>query len=259
MGARRNRNEPSRLARLRVSRLWLGRKARATLLAGVFAGLALSGGWWLMQPDTLPIQRVTIEGEFRYLTQQDLYLAIGDLATGGFFNVDVHAVKAAAETLPWVDRAAVRRVWPDTLRVEIIEQQPLAHWGEREVVNARGTVFAQDGMTLPAGLPRFYGPDGTAEIVVERYRILSAQLSAAGLAIAELRLSPRRAWELNLNNGLHLALGRAVNNSQLQRFVNVYHRALASQTAAIKSVDLRYSNGFAVRWQDGVERAGKRV
>lgn len=240
--------------------LWLSRRlGGSVVLLGVLGGLLGSGTWWLAQVDTLPIERVQVEGEFRYLGREDLYAVLGDLASGGFFNVNVRAVKEAAETLPWVDKASVRRQWPDTLRIDITEQQPLAYWGQTQMVNVRGEVFEPVAMALSVSLPRFSGPLAISRLVAARYQLLSAELDAAGLGIAELHLSGRRAWEVRLDNGLKLVLGRSMNDAQLHRFVVAYKKVLMGKAPKMEAVDLRYSNGFAVRWKSAGDTADARV
>ena len=164
--------------------------------------------------------------------------------------MDVHAVKLAAESVPWVDRASVRRVWPDTLVVEIEEQIPLAYWGSgtATLLNTRGEPFHP--AAVPAGLPRLGGPEGMEQVVAARYQTLSRQLAELNLAVVELQLSPRRAWALRLDNGLRLSLGREAGPEALARFVTVYPQVLARQVERMQGVDLRYTNGFSVRWKD---------
>lgn len=218
-------------------------------VVAVAAGLLGAGVWHLAQPDTLPIQRVQLEGEFHFLARQDLAAAMGELANRGFFNVDVEAIKRTLEAQPWVDTASVRRVWPDTLRVEIAEQVPLAQWNADQVVNVRGEVFAAADKPLPANLPRFVGPAGSAELLAQRYQAMSAQLAEADLMIAQLLLNQRRAWQVSLSNGVQLLFGRTANEEQLTRFVIAYASVLANKAQQIRLVDLRYTNGFAVRWK----------
>jgi len=197
-----------------------------------------------------------VKGEFRYLDKAELHAALGGPASGGFFNVDVRAVKQAAELLPWVDRASVRRVWPDTLRVTVVEQVPMARWrradGSMALVNVRGELFATAGPEALAQLPLFHAPDGAAETVAARYQRLSVPLAALGLSVRELSFNQRRAWRLRLSNGVQLLLGRGGDESVLDRFVSAWPLALAMHAEAIERVDLRYTNGFAVRWKAGI-------
>ena len=77
-------------------------------------------------------------------------------------------------------------------------------------------------------------------------------LATTGLAIGELSLSERFAWQLQLTNGIELNLGRQEFMDRLQRFVDVYP-LLSKQDKLIHYVDLRYDTGFAVGWQEDKE------
>ncbi len=229
---------------------WLTRRLLGgVLLFGGLGGLSGFAVWQLAQPDTLPIQQVKVKGEFRYLDKQDLYKAIGDLASAGFFNVDVRAVKQAAEAMPWVDSASVRRIWPDMLRIDIREQIPLARWQGGGMVNRHGDVVSVVATGALDDLPVFNGPEGTAKILAKRYQLLSVPLAKMELTVMTLTLSERRAWQVSLDTGMHLLFGRAMLDTQLSRFANAYSSVPAEKLENIQSVDLRYTNGFAVRWK----------
>jgi cell division protein FtsQ len=248
MGARRVVKKPTPKPMLRTER-WLTRRLLGgVLLVSVVGGLLSFTVWQLAQPDTLPIRQVQVKGEFVYLDKQALYRALGDLASAGFFNVDVRGVKQAAEAMPWVDSASVRRIWPDILRIDIREQIPLARWQGGGMVNRHGEVVLVDAQNALAELPLFSGPQGAARTIAARYQRLSASLANIGLRVATLTLSERRAWQVSLDNGVQLVLGRTTPDSQILRFVTAYRDVLAEKVEKIQSVDLRYTNGFAVRW-----------
>ena len=128
------------------------------------------------------------------------------------------------------------------------------------LVNEAGEVFVAAADTR---LPRLSGPEDSSAEVVAAYRRHHAALAPLGMAIDELRLSPRRAWRLKLDNGMTLALGREQTDARLTRFVALYPRLFGAQAAASAdalaaapmtpvTVDLRYPDGFAVRMPDGV-------
>jgi len=234
---------------------WLTRRLLGgVLLFGGLGGLSGFSVWQLAQPDTLPIQQVQVKGEFTYLDKQDLYEAIGDLSNAGFFNVDVRAMKQAAETLPWVDSVSVRRIWPDTLRIDIREQIPLARWQGGGMVNRRGDVVLVTKVDALVDLPLFSGPEGSATMLARHYQLLSVPLKKMELAVKALTLSERRAWQVSLDNGMQLLFGRAMPETQLSRFANAYSRLPVEKLKNIQSVDLRYTNGFAVRWKTPVNQ-----
>jgi cell division protein FtsQ len=155
----------------------------------------------------------------------------------------------------------VERRWPDTLVVSLTEHVPLARWNNDALMNDTGEVFVA---AVSMNLPRLSGPEDSSAEVVAAYRRHQAALAPLGMTISELRLSPRRAWRIRLDNGLQLALGREHTDARLARFVALYPRLFVAQPAiqtvaaeqaaapvAPLTADLRYPDGFAVRMPDG--------
>ena len=57
------------------------------------------------------------------------------------------------------------------------------------------------------------------------------------------------SWRVQLSNGLTVEVGRHDPMQRVERFVRVYPAILAAANGRLVAVDLRYSNGFAVRWE----------
>jgi cell division protein FtsQ len=225
------------------------RSLSGLLLLGLLGLTSAAGMQWLSDPHRFPLDVVEVKGEFRHLQKAHLQAAVAPHTTGGFFTVDVDSVRAAAEDLPWVHHAKVRRIWPATLRVHIFEQRPEVRWNEDSYLNHAGDVFTpRSGQTL-AGLVQLAGPDGQAVRVLQRYRGANRALQALGMAVTHVVMDGRRAWSLQLDNGVVLKLGRARPWKRLQRFVRAYPGVFEGRLAELKSVDMRYSNGFSVDWQ----------
>ena len=76
---------------------------------------------------------------------------------------------------------------------------------------------------------------------------------------------PRRAWQVQFDHGPLLRLGRQDLDRRLQRFAGVVSTQLHGLLGHMQSVDMRYTNGFAVQWnpdykpnlQPGREAYGK--
>ena len=206
-----------------------------------------------------PLRAVTVAGPLQAVTPMQVEYAARNAVAGNFFTVNPEAVRAAFEKLPWVRKAEVRRRWPDGLELAIEEHVAAARWkhddgAESRLVNREGEVFAA---ASNADLPLFVGPEGTAPLILERYREMQPLLEPIGRQLQSLALSPRQAWQLRLDNGLLLELGRdqakSRVNERLQRFTAVYHQAAERLKARADVIDLRYPNGFAMR----VARAGE--
>jgi cell division protein FtsQ len=248
--ARRKRGEPA-------APWWRGLRIRRVLRAAAAGGVlmlsvgAMAGGaYWAMQPDTLPVRTVLIEGEFHHLDRRDLQEALGPHVSGGFFSVDLNAVERAASGLPWVYGVAVRRNWPDTLVIRVTEQVPVARWGEAGLVNRFGQVFHPPAESLPDGLPALKGGEGRQRALMRRYLAVQARLADVGLEVRGIREDARQAWSIELADGGRILMGRDTGADHLERLLRVYPRVAAHRDSPIRSMDLRYTNGIAVAWAD---------
>jgi len=213
-------------------------------------GVSLMFGMqWLSDPYRFPLSVVKVTGDFRFLQKQQLQATVAPHAQGGFFTVDVVAVRSAAEALPWVYKASVQRIWPATLHLRVEEQQPIAHWGEQGFLNRYGEPFFPEQAGVVGELPWLAGPEGQELRVLENYQRIAKTLARIGVRSARLELDNRRAWHLQLASGVQLELGRADAWKRLQRFVVAYPSVFAGRLAELQRVDLRYSNGFSVYWQ----------
>ena len=76
----------------------------------------------LSDPTALPIRRVQIEGEFKHLDPEHLQEVVVGVVDAGFFRVDVARVRERLLDEPWIREATIRRVWPESLHVSIVEQ-----------------------------------------------------------------------------------------------------------------------------------------
>lgn len=197
----------------------------------------------------LPISSVKIEGEFKYLDKDQLREQAMPVVDGGFFSVDLVAVRNVLIELPWVEDVSVRRQWPDQLQVRVMEKQPVVFWGEDAVLSSKGELFSP-GQTLKERLPRMNGPDGLHGSMFKELARMQAWLLETGLYIKEMKLDARRSWTLVMENGIELRLGRNNMYERLQRFASVYRNNFQSETRKIEHIDMRYTNGFAVAWKE---------
>lgn len=215
-----------------------------SLLAAIVAGVVK-----LRDPQLLPIRAVKIEGRLQHLDPRHLEQVATPLVSGGFFSVDLRAAERALVALPWVYRVSLRRRWPDTLLIEIEEQQPVAQWGDEALVNPYGETFRPEPGQFPAGLPVLRGPEGKSRELLMELAAATERLAPLGIAVREMREDRRRAWQLVLDNGITLALGRESRVQRLERFAQIYDTVLAPRATEVVSVDLRYTNGLAVAWR----------
>ncbi len=191
-----------------------------------------------------PVREIRVNGQLHHVTRQQVQYIVNRELVGNFFTLDLNRMKNGFEKLPWVSRASVRRRWPDRLEVTLAEHVALARWAAVGLVDTQGKRF--DGAT-EQWLPVFYGPPGDAQMTAKRYQWFQRVLAPTHLTISMVVLSARGSWELRFRNGLIAELGRDHVDQRVLRLAEVYRPILAALPIPVRYVDLRYSNGLAVR------------
>jgi cell division protein FtsQ len=216
---------------------------------------------YVLQLPVFPLRSVELVAVPQHVDMEQLRKVVKNSVRGGFFSVDLEQTRRAFEQLPWVRTVSVRRKFPWRLEVNLEEHVALARWNNKALVNTYGEVFAAQSNEM---LPSFIGQPDTSVQLTEMYAALDKQLESLHLNIAQLSLSPRFAWQVKLDSGMVLELGREQVQQRMARFVAVYPYTLAMRTRAVNHVDLRYRNGFAAYLPEGVgaqagQSSGKRV
>lgn len=249
---RNNRRSAPRTPRFRLPALnWrrIGLSlAGLAVIALAFAGLAL-----LLDQ---PIQRVIVSGRLQRVSALDVEKIVrARLAGAGLVSVDLEHISRGLRTLPWVDRAAVQRSWPRGLRIEIVEQSAVAQWNNAGLLNARGELFLSEARFVPPELPQLAGPAGSEQEVTAHYLAAQGHLTEVGMRLAALELDARGAWNLTLDDGVVVRLGRQQVDERFERFMLAAAKLVSQRATDIAYVDMRYSNGFAVGWKGGAGHA----
>jgi cell division protein FtsQ len=203
------------------------------------------------------VMAIDVSGDLIGESRVALERSAGQWVGRSFFATDLSDVKEKLEQRPWVESAAVRRVWPDRLAIEVREKKPLAYWSDGRLVSRSGEVFSPPNPEVAGKLPLLSGPDERVMDVIRMARSMSETLTEHRLGFAGLSLEQRGAWTLTLSNGIEVELGRDQVTQRFDRFVTVYQERLASRANEVKGVDARYSNGVAVKWKPGATASGK--
>ncbi len=252
-GRPRNRRKRSE-RRWRLPEIDLRRWMPPVLGAVTVAAFAGAVAWALDQP----IEKVSVSGRFQRVSPAEVERAVRSRVLGsGLVSVDLDDVREAIEALPWVDTVSVQRAWPRGLHVVVIEQVAAARWGESGLLNTRGELFLREARHVPEELARLSGPPGTESTVAHRYLAVQGRLVQAGMRMTALRLDERGAWELDLDNGVTVRLGRRQVDERFEKFMTAALPLVAQRSADIAYVDMRYTNGFAVGWRADAQRRPK--
>ena len=234
-----------------------------SLLIFTLAALVLAAALvvWLTRAPLFTIRSITLEAELARSNLATLRANALPQLSGNFFSFDLNRGRAAFESVPWVRRAVVRRVWPNGLAVALEEHHAAALWqgegGSERLVNSHGEVFdANLGDVEDELLMTLSGPSGSSQAMLSMQRRLAETLSPIDARIEILRLSSRGSWRAELDSGAAIELGRGLEAEvvgRAARFVRTLgqvQQRFASAGAgprALLAADLRHPDGYALR------------
>jgi len=204
------------------------------------------------------ISEVALAGEHEVDRGEILSLA-GITDRSSLLFLDAARARTRLLTNPWIAEAAVLKLYPDRLRIEIKERQPFALWQK----DGRVALIAADGTVLePAAPPRF----GNLPLVVGKGAEQSAQgfleIVARYPAIAHATdasvLVAERRWNLHLKGGIEILLPEREPEKALRTLIDLEHsNKLLSRD--IVAIDLRLSDRVTVRQSDNAAAAREQI
>ncbi|MEH6468811.1 MAG: cell division protein FtsQ/DivIB [Porticoccus sp.] len=236
---------------LRERLRWLTHSLSLLALVGIVVGL-LWGGDRLFQKLDVPIGVIGVKGQFTYVDQGDVQAMVEPLISGGILSLNLAKIRHQLELHPWIEQVAVSREWPGGLVITVVEEVPIARWGDSGFLNSRGEMREIGENSDLVHLPLLQGEAHTERSLMKAYREVAQLLQPSSLKIVALRRDVRGAWWLSLENGLELVVGRGQVMEKMRRFLVVWELALKTQAERITRVDIRYDNGVAVRWAEKV-------
>ncbi|ASM55116.1 cell division protein FtsQ [Pseudoalteromonas nigrifaciens] len=204
---------------------------------------------WLVENKDAQIKHLMVQGNPKYTDEIAIIRAIKKADLTSFFDLNVKHVQQLVQDLPWVASVSVRKQWPDTLQVYVVEHRAVAHWNSDLLLNQNGDAFEAKSNKLSKNLPQLYGPEGSEQEAWIAFQQFDEMLKVNALTLKSLALSERFSWQLWLDNGVRLNLGRKDKAKRVQRFIDVYPRMEKRADAQIDAIDLRYDTGLAVSFK----------
>lgn len=220
---------------------------------------AASSRRFLFNPD----RNVTVEGN-HYVSREELFSALGfDNPEAGreanLFRVNLPVERKRLEAIPWVESAAVARVFPNRLLVRVAERTPVAFanvGGRLELVDKEG-VFLQMPAKASFDFPVVDGLE-PSESATQRAALIGPYLELieetrgeamrAGWIFSEVDLSDAndlRALMVQGEETILVHFGNQNFERRFKAFATLAPQVLASYPR-INSMDLRYHNEVVV-------------
>lgn len=237
---------------LRSVNFWSGVAVLGFTLLGLFIGL-YQLNQVLTDERQVPLAKLNVQGDLHFTTDKAVRRTLTQKRMGSFFTADVNDLRRRVEQLPWVQKASIRKVWPDKLAVYVTEHEPVALWNGDRLINSKSEVFRADIKQVNAGLPQLFGPEDAVRDTLDEFKRVQQMLAVNGFQIRALRLTKRFAVSVVLAQGIEVKLGREATLERIKRFIDVYPTIVKhknSNEKEIDTVDLRYDTGAAVAWRE---------
>lgn len=203
---------------------------------------------YMADPQRFPINTVKIVASYQHVSRKQLESVLNNYLGSSFFTLSVRRLYSDLTYLDWSKSAQIERIWPDTLKITLVEKIPVAKWNSA-LITEEGEVFNEGGELADSALPHLRGPANQQKEVLQVYQKMSKILSIYGLHASELEWRDNHAWELTLASGLRLRLGKRDLDMRVTRFCKAYPAVFAERSEQLASVDLRYPRGMAVQWK----------
>lgn len=220
-----------------------------TLTLFVFA---LVGVVWvytgMIAQERWPIKWLEIDGPFERVSAEQVRSSLTPLVDGSYFMVDTGLMREVTGEMPWVSNVAVQKSWPDTVQVTIHEFTPVVHWIDGYLLDAAGQPFSVPSADEIQGLPWLESPQAQLDLVFQNWKKFDDQLVLIGQQVDRLSLDPRGSWSARLSGGTEVRLGKGDIYKNLDMLISTWAGLMHGQTVPPVSIDLRYTNGFAVLW-----------
>ena len=212
--------------------------------------------WYLASSTYFPINQVKIAATFQHVSREQIRETLSPYLNYSYFSLPVARLKDELAQTDWVKHVVVDRIWPDRLRIKVVEKSPIVAWNNK-LMTADGKLFTiSHGASDDDGLPRLFGPEDQQQDVLQQYQKLSKILTSAALSLSMLRLHPNQSWTAQLSSGVLLKLGKRDVDERVTRFCGAYRADLADRIEQLAIVDLRYARGMAVKWKEKRENNG---
>jgi cell division protein FtsQ len=204
----------------------------------------------------LPVERIVVTGKLEHLRQDALRDAMSDELDQGLLFLSLADLQVTLEALPWVYSAELRRRFPDTLEVSVVEQLPIARWGDEAFLNHEARIIEVTDRERWRSLPEIRGPMGSEARLMNHYQRLLERLRPLALTPISLSEDDYGQLVVGLDNGVQLQLGDHDFSLRLQRFLQLWSSDLQEADRVVQRVDMRYDGGAAVAFDQTPRLAG---
>ncbi|WP_208440493.1 cell division protein FtsQ/DivIB [Bartonella raoultii] len=195
------------------------------------------------------VSDVEISGNKRLVKQEVLKILELEAAQSIFaFNVD--RARSLLEKQAWIQSANIQKIYPNRVRISIVEREPYAIWqhdGVMDIVDSTGRIIVPFKGGSVRGLPLVVG-QGAQNFAKTFLQALSVYPEVYKRVRAFVRVGDRR-WDLVLDNGVRVMLPE---KGALERLSSLIKAGTVQDLFSrdVLRIDLRLSDRITVSLSD---------
>ena len=157
-------------------------------------------------------------------------------------SLDLSDIKRNIRSDDWIRDVKIKKSFPDTLEIIIIPQQPYAIYNSK-IMTIDGTVIGASTMQLD--LPIIIDHTNDSQSSMNTMILTGKLLKKIDLDIKKIEIHDSI---IKVFTSANILISDRVNyENNLNRLVVTFHDLQKLFKREIKSIDMRYSNGFAIK------------
>lgn len=178
--------------------------------------------------------------------------------TGNIILADLDKVKFMIEGIKWVNKVRIKRIlWPSSIDIEITEERPIARWKDGSLIDIKGNTL---NIVTDEIFPIFEADDNIVDIefvkkdMAKMFNNINNILANNNIYIRKLKLSNIFSWDILLDNGVLIKLGRENNSKNIlnkfKKFIKAWNASLKDEVDKLEYIDMRYDDGLSVFYKN---------
>ena len=189
-----------------------------------------------------PIEEVEITSTTSNYDTEKINDIVVSIHGQDLLSLDLSDVKRNIRSDDWIRDVKIKKSFPDTLEIIIIPQQPYAIYNSK-IMMIDGTVIGASSMQLD--LPIIIDHTNDSQSSMNTMILTSKLLKKIDLDIKKIEIHDSI---IKVFTSANILISDRVNyENNLNRLVVTFHDLQKLFKREIKSIDMRYSNGFAIK------------
>ena len=189
-----------------------------------------------------PIEEVEVTSTTSNYDTEKINDVVVSIYGQDLLSLDLSDIKRSITSDEWIRDVEIKKSFPDTLEIIIIPQQPFAIYNSK-IMMMDGTVI--EAPSLPIDLPIIIDHTNDSQSSMNTMILTGKLLQKIGLDIKKVEIHESL---IKVSTSTNMLISDRVNYEvNLNRLVITFHDLKKLFKREIKSIDMRYSNGFAIK------------